>query len=186
MGISVLKEGDILLWWDDKFQIQVGSKLWTIPIPCPISVHADLYIGGGKCITSIQNLGSSVADVAKRMKQFYKWEAVRITDPECVIGQAVSTAKSLKCEYDWMGYYGQYLDVFVSGLTFPFPDFSSKSDAWTDKLASKDSSVMYCSAFVARAFDPYRIAGKEWRLTSPQDIHEYAKKNVSLRKIIEF
>lgn len=190
MPVSDLKQGDVLLWWSDSMSIQIGSRLWSIPIPMPIAVHADIYVGAGKCRTSIQNLGSSAADITKRMHQFYKWAAIRMLDIDVVAQrEIVSVANRMTCQYDWQGYYGQYLDVFVSGETFPLPDFTSKSDLWTEKLASKTYDLMYCSSFVACciwAGSKKVLAGKQHYVTSPQDIYDYATNNKSTRQIIHF
>jgi hypothetical protein len=193
MAIKDLKPGDALLWWSDKMEIQLGSKLWSIPIPMPCAVHADIYIGDGKCRTSIQNMGSSTADVEKRKKQFPQhWAAVRLIGPDALsnseMNDVVRVAKSIKCEYDWMGYYGQYADIFLSPKTFPIPDFSSESDVWTAKMAAKTIDPMYCSAFVTYCLwmgANRNLAGKSHYITSPQDIYDYAKKNKTRRMIIE-
>ena len=112
-----------------------------------------------------------------------KGVAVRVTE-ECNMNLVVKRAINAKCKYDWGGYYGQYLDVFVSPRTFPLPDFSSKSDWWTDKLVSRDWKYLYCSEFCAACFIPLKLAGKNARLTSPQDIYEYAKRHGNKRKIL--
>ena len=181
--MSDLKPGDVLLWKDDEWTLQVGKKVWRIPIPTPIFVHADLYIGSGKVRTSIQGKGSSTSTIRKRQKQFIQGIVVRVTE-KCNMDRVVKSAKGARCKYCWGGYYGQYLDVFVSPNTFPIPDFSSKSDWWTDKLASRGWEYLYCSEFCAACFLPLKLAGKLHRLTSPQDIYEYAKRHKKKRKIL--
>ncbi|MBA7619042.1 hypothetical protein ES703_26374 [subsurface metagenome] len=180
-----LKKGDVLLWWDDEWTFQVGKRVWRLPIPTPIAVHTDVYVGNGKVRTCIQGKGTSGSTVSKRQKQFLKGVAVRVTEP-CNMDRVVKLANEWKSDYDWMGYYGQYLDVFVSQYTFPFPDFSSKSDAWTEKL--QNPKLAYCSSHAAICYwwgSKVHLVGKDPHLVSPQDIYVWAQKHKKTRKIIK-